>query len=127
MRDFNLYYIFFFFNDTATTEIYTLSLHDALPISNRIADHKPIPIHPSHHSAEAELESHPGSHGNPERQQTLVLQPGFTLACPLVPVASSCALPVAPAPVGPAQDGGGTWAAVPDEPRSEKRRVGKEC
>ena len=24
----------FFFNDTATTEIYTLSLHDALPISN---------------------------------------------------------------------------------------------
>src|SRR2546422_11544706 len=27
------YFIFFFFNDTATTEIYTLSLHDALPIS----------------------------------------------------------------------------------------------
>src|SRR3989441_6145391 len=26
---------FFFFNDTATTEIYTLSLHDALPISPR--------------------------------------------------------------------------------------------
>src|SRR2546430_7420701 len=28
---------FFFFNDTATTEIYTLSLHDALPISFRHA------------------------------------------------------------------------------------------
>src|SRR2546427_8947841 len=28
-----IYYTFFFFNDTATTEIYTLSLHDALPIS----------------------------------------------------------------------------------------------
>src|SRR5437660_2708874 len=28
-----LLYSFFFFNDTATTEIYTLSLHDALPIS----------------------------------------------------------------------------------------------
>src|SRR2546430_12102533 len=27
--------LFFFFNDTATTEIYTLSLHDALPISTR--------------------------------------------------------------------------------------------
>src|SRR2546429_4711090 len=27
-----LYILFFFFNDTATTEIYTLSLHDALPI-----------------------------------------------------------------------------------------------
>src|SRR2546427_13280249 len=29
---------FFFFNDTATTEIYTLSLHDALPISSLIHD-----------------------------------------------------------------------------------------
>src|SRR2546430_12479507 len=28
------YLFFFFFNDTATTEIYTLSLHDALPISS---------------------------------------------------------------------------------------------
>src|SRR2546426_2863820 len=29
---------FFFFNDTATTEIYTLSLHDALPISHAAGD-----------------------------------------------------------------------------------------
>src|SRR2546426_9607096 len=29
----HLFFFFFFFNDTATTEIYTLSLHDALPIS----------------------------------------------------------------------------------------------
>src|SRR2546425_8323939 len=29
-------YFFFFFNDTATTEIYTLSLHDALPISPEV-------------------------------------------------------------------------------------------
>src|SRR3712207_8481327 len=28
-------FFFFFFNDTATTEIYTLSLHDALPICGR--------------------------------------------------------------------------------------------
>src|SRR5260370_24134662 len=28
--------LFFFFNDTATTEIYTLSLHDALPISSAL-------------------------------------------------------------------------------------------
>jgi len=28
-----IFFVFFFFNDTATTEIYTLSLHDALPIS----------------------------------------------------------------------------------------------
>src|SRR5260221_6208694 len=31
-------FYFFFFNDTATTEIYTLSLHDALPI---LANHSP--------------------------------------------------------------------------------------
>src|SRR6266704_5371635 len=30
-----LFLLFFFFNDTATTEIYTLSLHDALPISQQ--------------------------------------------------------------------------------------------
>src|SRR6201993_5613241 len=28
----SVFFFFFFFNDTATTEIYTLSLHDALPI-----------------------------------------------------------------------------------------------
>src|SRR2546429_1105935 len=33
---------FFFFNDTATTEIYTLSLHDALPISPALLSSAPI-------------------------------------------------------------------------------------
>src|SRR2546426_7274846 len=41
---------FFFFNDTATTEIYTLSLHDALPISRRllrrVEDRGAAPRHP---------------------------------------------------------------------------------
>src|SRR3712207_9177764 len=32
----NITCLCFFFNDTATTEIYTLSLHDALPISDRL-------------------------------------------------------------------------------------------
>src|SRR2546430_7566621 len=32
---------FFFFNDTATTEIYTLSLHDALPICSRSSRSRP--------------------------------------------------------------------------------------
>src|SRR5215213_4714652 len=32
---------FFFFNDTATTEIYTLSLHDALPISQLLLGARP--------------------------------------------------------------------------------------
>src|SRR2546422_5487084 len=33
----SMFFFFFFFNDTATTEIYTLSLHDALPISRAAA------------------------------------------------------------------------------------------
>src|SRR6266436_8533537 len=42
------FFVFFFFNDTATTEIYTLSLHDALPISPRLSypyydTQKPVP------------------------------------------------------------------------------------
>src|SRR5260221_6229967 len=37
-----LFLSFFFFNDTATTEIYTLSLHDALPISPR-PNRRPAP------------------------------------------------------------------------------------
>src|SRR3989442_1642300 len=39
-------YFFFFFNDTATTEIYTLSLHDALPISARAQARLPHPETP---------------------------------------------------------------------------------
>src|SRR5258707_9835072 len=34
-------FLFFFFNDTATTEIYTLSLHDALPISRAVQAQQP--------------------------------------------------------------------------------------
>src|SRR2546422_597136 len=36
-----LFVSFFFFNDTATTEIYTLSLHDALPISRAVGTDEP--------------------------------------------------------------------------------------
>src|SRR2546430_14977098 len=35
--------LFFFFNDTATTEIYTLSLHDALPISRAKSSTRSFP------------------------------------------------------------------------------------
>src|SRR6266850_235054 len=38
---FLLFVFVFFFNDTATTEIYTLSLHDALPIARRARTHMP--------------------------------------------------------------------------------------
>src|SRR2546422_222420 len=36
--------LFFFFNDTATTEIYTLSLHDALPISGAVGDEQVLHV-----------------------------------------------------------------------------------
>src|SRR2546430_15569426 len=35
-----VFFLFFFFNDTATTEIYTLSLHDALPISEIVKKYR---------------------------------------------------------------------------------------
>src|SRR3712207_7206134 len=46
-------FLFFFFNDTATTEIYTLSLHDALPIFR--ACPRPVPSVAPHLSAGATL------------------------------------------------------------------------
>src|SRR5438874_7823280 len=42
----SFFILFFFFNDTATTEIYTLSLHDALPIY-RAVEGQPLATGPS--------------------------------------------------------------------------------
>src|SRR6267378_8553663 len=42
---FRFLFFFFFFNDTATTEIYTLSLHDALPISSLMRRQLPAITH----------------------------------------------------------------------------------
>src|SRR3989442_7988093 len=39
-----MFFFFFFFNDTATTEIYTLSLHDALPIWASSTSRAPSPL-----------------------------------------------------------------------------------
>src|SRR2546426_1501001 len=49
---------FFFFNDTATTEIYTLSLHDALPISR----HPGLPDHGELYRSEGQA-AHHGARG----------------------------------------------------------------
>ena len=38
-KDYFFFFFVFFFNDTATTEIYTLSLHDALPIWREVNKH----------------------------------------------------------------------------------------
>src|SRR2546429_9993398 len=53
-------FFFFFFNDTATTEIYTLSLHDALPISERPA---PVSAQQPRPQAPRPAEPHPGFMG----------------------------------------------------------------
>src|SRR2546430_6072826 len=42
----SIFHLFFFFNDTATTEIYTLSLHDALPISTSARAQRKRRTHP---------------------------------------------------------------------------------
>src|SRR2546430_11642415 len=69
----------FFFNDTATTEIYTLSLHDALPISREIgvrspgrADHRRI------------QGRHPTLLFSRSEEHTSELQSQSNLVCPLL-------------------------------------------
>src|SRR5260370_23442075 len=68
-------FLFFFFNDTATTEIYTLSLHDALPIS------RGSPARP----AEARQGGlpRPSLHGRSE-EHTSELQSHLNLVCRLL-------------------------------------------
>src|SRR2546422_8604401 len=69
---------FFFFNDTATTEIYTLSLHDALPISHHQRRGGP--------RAGGRSESREGGTHNPRRSEehTSELQSRLHLVCRLL-------------------------------------------
>src|SRR2546429_2672371 len=73
-------FFFFFFNDTATTEIYTLSLHDALPIYAQHHDPVVRGTHPGpeaaahgrHHGGDGEdRQDHarPGPHRLPGRRE----------------------------------------------------------
>src|SRR2546430_9776322 len=70
---------FFFFNDTATTEIYTLSLHDALPISERgrRADLSGVP-------ADAGAAAHPQRPRQRSEEHTSELQSQSNLVCRLL-------------------------------------------
>src|SRR3712207_9111510 len=71
------YHIFvFFFNDTATTEIYTLSLHDALPIcAQHDGAHRARPVRD--HRAGAEAAGPVGARrARPDRLRHLGLRPG---------------------------------------------------
>src|SRR3989441_12060414 len=74
-------FFFFFFNDTATTEIYTLSLHDALPISSQ----------------------------SPARARAAVLRPWSCVwAARAAMAAGAWARPASPS--APPAPGAGTWA-----------------
>src|SRR5689334_25074741 len=68
---------FFFFNDTATTEIYTLSLHDALPISDAAAAGR---------RRADRTRSSPATHARHRRSEehTSELQSQFHLVCRLL-------------------------------------------
>src|SRR2546429_6520609 len=80
-------YLFFFFNDTATTEIYTLSLHDALPISSK----ESIPNVRSRHlfcqstdGPEKILMSRSGGEAKRSEEHTSELQSRLHLVCRLL-------------------------------------------
>src|SRR5438309_11853558 len=69
---------FFFFNDTATTEIYTLSLHDALPISGAARA-------VARRASSRELSSHlRSSRVERSEEHTSELQSQFHLVCRLL-------------------------------------------
>src|SRR5260370_42670700 len=85
----SLTFSLFFFNDTATTEIYTLSLHDALPIyAGRPPDDLLLRrwrYHPGQHTdrlglAEGELRRQPGR----SEEHTSELQSHLNLVCRLL-------------------------------------------
>src|ERR1019366_10531133 len=67
-----VFVFFFFFNDTATTEIYTLSLHDALPICQWRACRRRRPGH------------HAGRRGQRSEEHTSELQSLTNLVCRLL-------------------------------------------
>src|SRR2546422_5628792 len=76
---------FFFFNDTATTEIYTLSLHDALPICSCLAGRSPA--RPTRRSCP--IGSHGSSHwprgmSRRSEEHTSELQSRLHLVCRLL-------------------------------------------
>src|SRR2546430_10172280 len=75
---------FFFFNDTATTEIYTLSLHDALPISRVLGFHQDTGQYPERDDClrRARARGAPPCHRSEEH--TSELQSQSNLVCRLL-------------------------------------------
>src|SRR5256885_17245271 len=97
-----LCYILFFFNDTATTEIYTLSLHDALPIC--------APQNEPHLLVQAIAAGLPDQ-DDPNHTPALAMMQTMLSAMPR----------------DMQQDAARHLRHTLDHGRSEERRVGKEC
>src|SRR5687768_17860158 len=79
-------FFFFFFNDTATTEIYTLSLHDALPICRVVAvdrDHGARKMRTLAATYRSEVETLAAEYGRSE-EHTSELQSRLHLVCRLL-------------------------------------------
>src|SRR5256885_16997358 len=72
---------FFFFNDTATTEIYTLSLHDALPIYQGRLNAAELPASTSSDTSVAVSKPRPNSRSE---EHTSELQSPCNLVCRLL-------------------------------------------
>src|SRR3989442_12643798 len=81
-----IFFLFFFFNDTATTEIYTLSLHDALPISQHFGGVEltvmPGTLDELHHQHPQALPY--GAKGSRSEEHTSELQSRPHLVCRLL-------------------------------------------
>src|SRR2546426_9338384 len=81
--------LFFFFNDTATTEIYTLSLHDALPIWLQERKHASVVAHKrdgfvSNVLGEVHVLRFAGERRNRSEEHTSELQSPCNLVCRLL-------------------------------------------
>src|SRR2546430_12479601 len=77
------FFFFFFFNDTATTEIYTLSLHDALPISRWLWSFRSRTLASCSTSRETTTRSSPRRTARSE-EHTSELQSQSNLVCRLL-------------------------------------------
>src|SRR2546429_5884037 len=75
--------MFFFFNDTATTEIYTLSLHDALPICEGSSER----FHGARHGKHQQPYGQPGARSE---EHTSELQSRLHLVCRLLLEKKKC-------------------------------------
>src|SRR5256885_9737345 len=94
------FFFFFFFNDTATTEIYTLSLHDALPIlqplledphrvgllvEREVSPHLPTGVaHPGRIGEEEQPRVLDGTGGERSEEHTSELQSPCNIVCRLL-------------------------------------------